>query len=218
MKPATTQPNWADVLDFWFPEDEALELDAATHRQYWIWRMRGGADTEIISRFSEIATRAAEGRLEGWASQPQGRLGLIIALDQFSRSVWRGTAQAYAQDTAALSLTLGGIANGHYAALSKPWHKIVFGLPLGHCESPDHLDRIDLLITLRQDLLTEAPAGLRPIYETLVQQARTVRQVIAAFGRHPHRNSVLARPTTPAEEVYVAAGQFPHLRAFENES
>ncbi len=64
-------------------------------------------------------------------------------------------------------------------------------------------------------MAAEAPPGLRPLYRSLVQQAREVREVIAAFGRHPHRNRILGRASTPAEDAYLATGRFPHLRAFE---
>src|SRR5690625_2318841 len=122
--------EWRDVLAFWFPEGRALEVDADRHDEQWFWRMRGGADEEIIARFSDLTTRAATGELDHWASEPEGRLALIILLDQFPRSLWRGTPRAFAQDPAALSLTREGLSNGHYAALATPWFKVVFGLPL----------------------------------------------------------------------------------------
>jgi uncharacterized protein (DUF924 family) len=136
-------------------------------------------------------------------------------LDQFSRSVWRISARAFAQDPAALALALEGLSNGHYLALPTPWFRIVHGLPLGHCEGADHLDRLDLLIELRKEIAVQAPGHLQPIYQSLVKQAHDVRTVIAAFGRHPHRNQLLGRPSTAAEETYVAQRQFPHLRVFE---
>lgn len=215
MSDATDRPTRNEVIDFWFPEGQGAEIDLNAHRDHWRWRMRGGADREITARFSDIATSAADGDLVAWSSDPYGRLALIVVLDQFSRSVWRGSARAYAQDAAALSLALDGIANGHYSALGMPWFKIVFGLPLGHCEGPDHLERIDLLVRLRKEVLAEAPVHLRPIYESLIKQAGDVRQVIAAFGRYPHRNPILGRTSTAAEEAYLAEGRFPHLRAFE---
>ena len=87
--------------------------------------------------------------------------------------------------TAALASTMEGLENGHYAALPTPWRKIVFGLPLGHCEGDDHLKRLDLLLELREEIAAQAPPELLPIYKSLVKQAGDVRQVIAAFGRHP---------------------------------
>ncbi|WP_370592355.1 DUF924 family protein [Qipengyuania sp. YIM B01966] len=96
-----------------------------------------------------------------------------------------------------------------------PWFKIVHTLPLGHCEGPDHLERLDLLIRLREEIAAAVPAHLQPIYQTLVEQAGAVRQVIAAFGRQPHRNHILGRQSTPAEEIYIEKGEFPHVRAFQ---
>lgn len=206
--------EWDDVLEFWFPEGRLLSVEAQVHHAHWLWRMQGGADDEIIARFSDLTDRAAQGGLEHWALDPHGRLALIVVLDQFSRSLWRDDARAFSQDTHALSLVMDGLSNGHYSALETPWFQIVFGLPLGHCEGPDHLQRIDLLIRLREDIAANAPSALRPIYSSLADQARDVRKVIAAFGRHPHRNEILNRTSTDAERAYIAEGQFPHKKAF----
>ncbi|WP_284040873.1 DUF924 family protein [Phaeovulum sp. NW3] len=67
-------------------------------------------------------------------SDAEGRLALIILLDQFSRSLWRGTARAWAQDNAALELALEGLENGHCHAFAAPWFRIARTQPLGHCE------------------------------------------------------------------------------------
>ena len=206
--------DWNEVLDFWFPEGRTLGVEPEAHRAHWLWRMQGGADDAIIAQFSNLTKKAAQGELDHWALTPHGRLALIILLDQFSRSVWRDDARAFAQDPEALRLTSEGLSNGHYASLETPWFQVVFGLPLGHCEGPDHLQRVDRLISLREDIAAAAPSMLRPIYSSLVNQARDVRAVISAFGRHPHRNEILNRETTDAEETYLAKGQFPHERAF----
>jgi uncharacterized protein (DUF924 family) len=205
---------WDDVLDFWFPERRGLDVDATAHHAHWRWRMQGGADSEIIAQFWDLTGRAAQGALDSWAVDPRGRLALIILLDQFSRSVWRDDPRAFALDPHALALAQEGLSNGHFAALETPWFQVVFGLPLGHCEGPDHLQRIDQLIALREDIAAAAPAHLHPIYTGLADQARDVRKVIAAFGRHPHRNKILNRKSTSAEDAYLAKGQFPHQKAF----
>lgn len=215
MKARSDNQNWEEVLQFWFPEGRSLQIDADAHRDHWFWRMQGGADSQIIARFTNLTAQAAAGDLDHWAAHPEGRLALIILLDQFSRSVWRGIPRAFAQDSAALALSMEGLENGHYIALPVPWFKIVHGLPLGHCEGPDHLERIDRLIELREEIAAEAPAQLQPIYQSLVKQARDVFQVIAAFQRHPHRNEVLGRRSTDAEEIYLEKGDFPHERAFQ---
>lgn len=204
--------EWDDVLAFWFPEGGKLDVDQDVHMKHWMWRMRGGADEEIIARFSDLAAQAARGDLDHWAEEPYGRLALIIALDQFPRSIWRGSPHAFAQDSKALALAVEGHLNGHYDALQTPWHKTVYNLPLGHCEGPDHLERLDRAIVLARKIVAEAPAHLRPGYEFTVEQAVEVRNVIASFGRHPHRNPALGRTSTPEEAAYVNEGRFPHLR------
>jgi uncharacterized protein (DUF924 family) len=204
--------EWQEILDFWFPEGNSLDVDARLHRDHWTWRMRGGADEAIVSRFTETTEWAAEGRFDHWADDPHGRLALIIALDQFPRSVWRNSARAFAQDERALALALEGYRNGHYAALETPWYKTIYNLPLGHCEGPDHLERLDLAIRLGREILEEAPAHLKPGYAFAAEQPVEVKKVIAAFGRHPHRNAALGRESTPAEQAYIAEGRFPHLR------
>ena len=211
----TRTAPWDDVLVFWFPEGRSSQIKAETHRDHWSWRLHGGADDTIVARFADLTRSAASGDLDDWADEPEGRLALIIVLDQFSRSLWRGTPRAFAQDPAALSLAMEGFSNGHYASLGTPWYRVVYSQPLGHCEGPDHLERIDLLIGLREEIAAEASASLQPIYQSLVNQAGDVRKVIAAFGRHPHRNQVLGRESTQAEDAYIAGGDFPHERAFQ---
>lgn len=214
MTAVNNRREWDGVLEFWFPEGRSLDVDTQTHHAHWRWRMQGGADEEIIAQFSDLTGQAARGALDHWVQDPHGRLALIILLDQFSRSVWRDDARAFAQDPDALSLANEGLSNGHYALLQTPWFRVVYGLPLGHCEGPDHLQRLDRLVGLREDIAAAAPAHLRPIYSLLANQARDVRKVISAFGRHPHRNDTLKRKSTAAEEAYIAKGQFPHMRAF----
>jgi uncharacterized protein (DUF924 family) len=134
---------------------------------------------------------------------------LIIVLDQFSRSIHRGTAQAYAQDRKALAPALEGIESGHYAALATPWEKTFFFLPLGHSEE---LTQVEAAVRLAEELAGQAPAELRRILEHSAAQARGHRDVIARFGRHPHRNAVLGRRSTPEELNYLAGGQLVHTR------
>lgn len=200
-----------EVLSFWFPADAGRDL--ATHRAYWMWRMRGGADRAIVERFTATTERAARGELATWASTPRGRLALIVVLDQFSRSVWRDSARAFAQDPTALALALAGHRNGDYDALATVWEKAFFTMPLGHCEGVDLLARLDRAVEFARGLLMECPPALKPMYEFNTQQPVEHRKVIAAFGRHPHRNRILGRESTPEELAYLARGEFPHLRA-----
>ncbi|HVH18399.1 MAG TPA: DUF924 family protein, partial [Myxococcota bacterium] len=134
---------------------------------------------------------------------------LILVLDQFSRSLHRGTALAFAQDAEARRLASEGIASGHFAALATPWQKTFFFLPLGHSEELAHQQRA---VSLAEALAREATPAERPLLEHSASQARGHRDVIARFGRHPHRNAVLGRESTPEELAYLAKGDLVHQR------
>ena len=185
------------ILDFWFPDGP--NPDPTEHVDLWTWRMRGGAHEEIIAKFSATTKEAADGQLDHWQDTAHGRLALIILLDQFSRSVWAGTASAFAQDTKALELCLDGLDNGHFDALENGWQKTTFKLPLEHCECPDHLANLDRAVAIALRIAEEVPQPLKAFYVAGVQQPVKHRAVIARFGRHPHRNATLGRTSTPEE-------------------
>jgi len=199
--------EFEEVLRFWFSSLPTGDHAAMARQMEW-W-FRGGADSEIIERFSPLLARATKGELENWSQSSRSRLALIIVLDQFSRTLHRGTAQAFAQDPKALSLALDGIEVGHYAALETPWEKTFFFLPLGHSEELGNLERA---VDLAEELVKKAPQEHRNMLEFSANQARGHRDVIARFGRHPHRNEVLGRQSTPEELEYLAAGQLVHTR------
>jgi uncharacterized protein (DUF924 family) len=199
--------EFEDVLRFWFSSLPRGDHEAMVRQMEW-W-FRGGADSEIVERFEPLLERAVRGELDHWSRSPQSRLALIIVLDQFSRTIHRGTAQAFAQDPKALSLALEGLEVGHYAALKTPWEKTFFFLPLGHSED---LANLEHAVKLAEELAREAPQELRGIFEFSANQARGHRDVIARFGRHPHRNEILRRQSTPEELEYLASGQLVHTR------
>jgi uncharacterized protein (DUF924 family) len=199
--------EFEDVLRFWFPQHVCDDHGAMVSQFEW-W-FGGGADASIVERFAPVLERAIQGELDDWSDRPRSRLALIIVLDQFSRSIHRGTARAYAQDQKALALALEGIEIGHYAALETPWAKTFFFLPLGHSEELTHLEEV---VKLAEELVRQAPEELRRILEHSAGQARGHRDVIARFGRHPHRNAILGRPSTAEELDYLAAGQLVHTR------
>jgi len=196
-----------EVLGFWFPE-----LSNADHARMVLqfeWWFLGGTDSDIRHRFPLLLDRATRGALDDWSQTPRSRLALIIVLDQFSRSLHRDTARAFAQDEKALTLALEGIKIGHYDALATPWEKTFFLLPLAHSERLSYLERA---VKLAEQLVQQAAPQFRRILEHSASQARGHRDVIARFGRHPHRNAVLGRESTPEELDYLASGQLVHTR------
>lgn len=202
-----------DILQFWFSSQPSGDLGAIVRQ--WDWWFRGGANADIVRHFSPLLEQAARGELDAWSREPQSRLALIIVLDQFSRSIYPGTAQAFAQDSKACKLALEGIELGDYLALKTPWEKTFFFLPLGHSED---LKNLDLVVKLADELVQTALQEHRELLEFSAAQAHRHREVIARFGRHPHRNQALGRQSTPDELEYLASGRLvpnhplpPHL-------
>lgn len=198
------------VLDFWFPKTGFWE-SRDTFGPWLHHRMQGGVDADIRDRFAELTTAAAQGLLDDWAGTPRGRLALLIALDQFPRSLWRDTPGAYAQDIKAARLAMDGIANGHFAAI-RPWERLFYVIALSHCEGPDHLARFDLIDEATEVVIADLPPSLGYAADLMRAQNARVRGVIERFGRHPHRNPVYGRVSSPEEEAYIATGDFPHVR------
>jgi uncharacterized protein (DUF924 family) len=198
-----------EVLSYWFPEG-FNEADPETRqRQAKRW-MAGGpeVDREITERFGETLEQAKRGELDYWAQTARGRLALIVVLDQFSRNVYRSSPLSYAQDEKALKLALEGIELGMDRGLGPP-ERFFFWLPLAHSE--------DLALQERMVLHAEEEAANVPSYrragaEFEVSQAKATRDVIARFGRHPHRNEILGRESTPEELEYLRTETPPHLR------
>jgi len=202
--------DWRAVYDFWFPSglDDA---DPATHSRMFGWWFGGGANGELPS-FAPLVGAAKAGNLDHWLSTPLGRLSLIIVLDQFPRGLFVGTPEAYASDPAALRVAEGGLRNGHYDALSRPWEKTFFFMPLAHTEGRDHLERLKRVVALAETVALEAPQHLQSLYRHSVNQARGHLDVISRFGRFPHRNPVLGRVSTSEEAAYLEKGEFVHTR------
>ncbi len=198
-----------EVLSYWFPEgiDDA---DPETRRRQ-MGRWMGGVpevDREITERFGGLLERARRGELDHWAETPRGRLALIVVLDQFSRHVYRGSPLSYAQDEKALKLALEGIESGMDSELGA-MERHFFWLPVYHSE--------DLALQERgvrhaEEEAANAPPHLKAGAEFGVSQARAVRDVIRRFGRHPHRNEILGRESTPEELEYLRTETPPHLR------
>src|SRR5690606_11743930 len=162
-----------EVLAFWFPTGHNADLE--THRRQFEWWFDGGADGDILGRFVPTLEAAIDGMLDFWAEAPRSRLALIIVLDQFSRSAYRGTPRAYAQDPKASGLAVDGIDRGLYDRLSAVWERLFFSLPLSHSEEPALHERN---VALSAALVEQAPADLRPIYEFSAGQARSHRDVV----------------------------------------
>lgn len=184
-----------EIVSFWIGEP-AQDADALTAKlQRWFL---GGEtmDRLINKRFGAIVGSALEGTLDHWRASPRGRLALIILLDQFTRNLFRGTPRAYSGDRVALALALDAVDVGECRVGSSE-ERLALAMPLAHCE---HIGMQALSVALARELVDDAPSALRgPLYGGL-GHAMKYQQIIARFGRFPHRNAILGRTST-AEEI-----------------
>lgn len=200
-----------DILAFWFPPGLGACVEEE-HIAFWTSRMQGGMDQAIIDTYAHVTEAAAQGVFDPWAATPRGRLGLLLLLDQFPRSLWRGTPAAYAQDIKATRLAMEGIENGHFDALDHPWEKNFYLIAMTHCEGPEHLERMDRVVGLADREVATMTGPKAERYKEMGDQPRRVREIIRRFGRHPHRNAIYGRVSSPDEAAYIAEGVFPHER------
>jgi uncharacterized protein (DUF924 family) len=172
--------------------------------------MAGGpeVDREITERFGETLGQARRGELDHWAETVRGRLALIVVLDQFSRNVNRSSPLSYAHDEKALRLAVEGIDLGMDRELAA-MERFFFWLPLGHSED---LALHERSVGHAKEEAANAPSHLRAGAEFGVAQAEAAHDVIARFGRHPHRNELLGRDSTAEELEYLRTETPPHLR------
>jgi uncharacterized protein (DUF924 family) len=172
--------------------------DAVT--QFWkplghtVWF---GKDPAFDQRFREAFvaehSAAAQGELMPWLATAEGALSLVILLDQYPRNAFRGSPRMYATDPLARLVADTALDLGHDRKVDDSLRGF-FYLPFSHSE---HLADQERAVDLFADLPEPAP-----------MHSRSHREIVARFGRFPHRNSLLDRKTTPEEEAWLAAGGF----------
>jgi uncharacterized protein (DUF924 family) len=192
----TFQPE--RVLDFWFGMPGSATEIAGRQRKLWFGKSSAN-DQAVTELFSTTLVAATAGQLDHWASTPRGRLALVIVLDQFPHHIHRDQPQAFATDPQALSLSLDALAAGEDQILT-PIERVFLYLPLEHAESNAMQD---LSVSLYEKLAHDAPAGERAMLDDFLDYARQHRDVVARFGRFPHRNVILGRATTADELEFL---------------
>ena len=194
-----------EVRRFWFGRLPLKAQDVKPRLALWFG---GGAEEQrrndelVRSRFGALIERAAAGELAPWADSPRRRLSLILLLDPLPRHAFRGTERAFAADRDALALALSGMQCAADAALT-PVERIFFYMPLQHAELPDAQEES---VAAYRRLRNEAPEELAGMFADALAAAELHRSIVARFGRFPHRNRVLGRRNTPAEEDYLRGG------------
>ena len=180
---AHTDPAAAQLVAFW--------REAGPKK----WFLKDEAfDASIRERFATLHARAAAGELEHWGETPEGTLALFLLLDQFSRNLYRGSAQAFAQDERARRIARHAIEAGFDLEVD-PAVRTFFYLPFEHSEA---IADQELCVRLSHQLSDR----------DLLRWARIHEEIIRRFGRFPHRNKALGRHTTPAEQTFLDGGGF----------
>lgn len=188
---SATSP-WQDILDFWFlPAGAPGHL---TSRKAWFVKDTA-FDDEIRTRFERQVRDAVAGGLRDWETDPNGALARLVVLDQFTRNIWRNTPAAFSGDAEALAAAQRAVDAGHDQAVH-PVARPFFYLPFEHAE--------DLAQQARSIALFTQLAAVDPGAASNLDYAHRHEVVIRQFGRFPHRNAILGRASTEAEQVYLA--------------
>lgn len=175
----TTLPNAEEVLEFWFQELEAKD-----------WFVANAEVDELIrSRFGRLVESAAKSELFTWRTSARSRLAEVIVLDQFSRNIYRNTAQAFSQDPLALSLAQQAIALNLDKELELIERSFLY-MPFMHSESKlIHQQAVELFNI----------SGMENSYQFELKH----KVIIDRFGRYPHRNEILGRFSTNEETEFL---------------
>jgi uncharacterized protein (DUF924 family) len=183
---SSISPGIRDILDFWFlPRDHA---DHGKVRDLW-WGSTSELDAEIRTRFGGLFERAVAGGLDGWRETADGALALILLCDQFSRNMHRRSPRAFSGDGKAIETARIALARG-YPIAYPPSMRTFFYMPFQHSEQ-----------LADQELCCALFASLgNPDYD---KYAVGHRDIVARFGRFPHRNEVLGRESTAQEIEYL---------------
>ena len=178
------------VLDFWFGAPGSTEHGQV--RAMWFTRS-AATDEAIRTRFGAVVEAALRGELRHWADgDAREALALVLLLDQFTRNVFRDSARAFAGDAAALAIARRLVADGRHRQLT-PVERWFAYLPFEHSESMvDQLESLRLFGALAEEGLAEP-----------LVWARKHHEVIARFGRYPHRDELLGRVSTAEESEFL---------------
>ena len=179
------------VMDFWFGRHGDRGRD--TPRRQW-FEKSDAFDEQIRDRFGTLIPRAIAGELQGWSADSEGAVAHILVLDQFTRNVFRGSAQAFAGDARALAAARALVDAGTDRTLPGVQRQFVY-LPFEHAED---LAAQDEALRLFTELEREVP-----IVGELSLWAQRHRDIIVRFGRFPHRNAALGRSSTPEEIEFL---------------
>jgi len=183
------------ILLFWFGPLNKQGLSATEQHGLW-FKSSENTDKEIAELFAGVVEQALSGALDDWANSDRGLLALILLLDQFTRNIYRGTPEAFSGDSRALGLARAAIAKKRQQNMPLI-HRVFLYLPLEHSED---LNTQQQCVALYDEMATAT--GLDQMAGFL-RYAAAHCDVIEKFGRFPHRNAILGRPSTVDEIQHI---------------
>jgi uncharacterized protein (DUF924 family) len=187
-----------DVLWFWLGDVDGDGLAEQALTQRW-WRKDPDFDHEVAAKFEPTWQAIMAGDREAWLETPHSTLAYVIVLDQFSRNMFRNTPRAFEGDPTALRVAADGVKRGIDRALHGH-ERVFFYMPFEHSEDLAVQERGVELFTAMRD---QSEGRVREAVAENVDYAKRHRDVIARWGRFPHRNRILGRPSTPEEIEFL---------------
>lgn len=181
-----------EILFFWFGEPRNDQPYYDERRKLW-FAADPQIDQDIRDRFLGDYERAAAQELQGWITTPRSALALILLHDQFPRNMFRGEPRAFATDPLARTATDHFLCTRSDQQLRAIERLFVY-MPLMHSE--------DLIDQHRAVALFQQLAQDDPLADSVPYALRHC-EIIARFGRFPHRNAILGRLSTPEEIMFL---------------
>jgi uncharacterized protein (DUF924 family) len=192
-----------DILQYWFEGVDDSVLINKNKPPFNKWFFAGEKiDDEIRRKFKVDLEKASRGELRAWEKDPRERLALIILFDQFSRNMFRHTAQMYEYDPQALELSQRTIKEGSQKNLQLI-ERVFLYMPLMHTEDLKLQQlSVDKFVELVEGSKNECPANTS-YFEYNLKYALKHQETIERFGRFPQRNVILKRESTSDEEIFI---------------
>lgn len=187
------------VLETWFGPCYKSGFSAeslATQQGLW-WAATEAVDRQLEADFGGLLAQAKRGELDSWLDEPRSALALIILCDQFSRNIHRGTKEAFEMDGKTAQWALQVRGDFH------PIERCFLLLPLEHSENLEYHDTCIAGFEELEKIAQGYPQHIQDAVSQSKQFAIEHAAVVRRFGRYPHRNKILGRPSTPEELAFL---------------
>lgn len=201
------------ILDFWFKEEFSPHLETSSCYLHLWFGASSQVHQDILAQFTEDWQCASTNEYDDWLEHPSGQLALLILLDQVTRHIHMGRAEAYSCDLKAQSICSRGISLGFDHRLSL-LQRAFYYFPLLHAEA---LLLQEQSVSLYELLLEISMPEYRHILNKFYQYAIYHHDIIKKYGRFPHRNAVLGRQSSSEEQQFLAQIQISKPSSEQND-